>query len=48
MPAIPAGIEAMVFDFDGTLADTTPSHEQALRAAPQKLKHPLIEYATTL
>lgn len=35
MPAIPAGIEAMVFDFDGTLADTTPSHEQALRAALQ-------------
>jgi hypothetical protein len=35
VPAIPAGIEAMVFDFDGTLADTTPSHEQALRAALQ-------------
>ena len=35
MPAIPAGIEAMVFDFDGTLADTTRSHEQALRAALQ-------------
>lgn len=33
MPAIPAGIKALVFDFDGTLADTTPSHEQALRAA---------------
>ncbi len=33
VPAIPAGIEALVFDFDGTLADTTPSHEQALRAA---------------
>ena len=33
--AIPAGIEAMVFDFDGTLADTTPSHEQTLRAALQ-------------
>jgi HAD superfamily hydrolase (TIGR01509 family) len=35
VPAIPDGIEAMVFDFDGTLADTTPSHEQALRAALQ-------------
>jgi beta-phosphoglucomutase-like phosphatase (HAD superfamily) len=34
-PAIPDGIEAMVLDFDGTLADTTPSHEQALRAALQ-------------
>jgi HAD superfamily hydrolase (TIGR01509 family) len=30
---IPAGIEAVIFDFDGTLADTTTSHEQALRAA---------------
>lgn len=33
VPTIPAGIEAVVFDFDGALADTTPSHEQALRAA---------------
>jgi HAD superfamily hydrolase (TIGR01509 family) len=33
VPAIRAGIEAVVFDFDGTLADTTTSHEQALRAA---------------
>ncbi|MCM3920301.1 HAD family phosphatase [Frankia sp. AiPs1] len=33
LPAIPAGIKAVVFDFDGTLGDTTPSHEQALRAA---------------
>lgn len=33
LPAIPAGIEALIFDFDGTLADTTASHEQALRAA---------------
>ncbi|MFE9968671.1 HAD family hydrolase [Streptomyces sp. NPDC005525] len=32
---IPDGIEAVVFDFDGTLADTTPSHEDALRAALQ-------------
>jgi beta-phosphoglucomutase-like phosphatase (HAD superfamily) len=35
VPAIPAGIDAVIFDFDGTLADTTPSHEQALRAALQ-------------
>ena len=34
-PAILEGIGAVVFDFDGTLADTTPSHEQALRAALQ-------------
>jgi beta-phosphoglucomutase-like phosphatase (HAD superfamily) len=34
-PAIHDGIEAVVLDFDGTLADTTPSHEQALRAALQ-------------
>ncbi|MCE0536043.1 HAD family phosphatase [Kineosporia rhizophila] len=27
--------EAVVFDFDGTLADTTPAHEQALRTALQ-------------
>ncbi|MFE4333275.1 HAD family hydrolase [Streptomyces sp. NPDC056831] len=33
MPAIPDGVEAVIFDFDGTLADTTPSHEEALRAA---------------
>ncbi|WP_210435201.1 HAD family phosphatase [Saccharopolyspora sp. ASAGF58] len=33
MPAIPDGIEALILDFDGTLADTTPTHEQALRAA---------------
>ncbi|GAA2718494.1 MULTISPECIES: HAD family phosphatase [Streptomyces] len=32
-PAIPEGIEALILDFDGTLADTTDSHEQALRAA---------------
>jgi beta-phosphoglucomutase-like phosphatase (HAD superfamily) len=30
---IPADIEAVVFDFDGTLADTTRGHERALRAA---------------
>jgi beta-phosphoglucomutase-like phosphatase (HAD superfamily) len=35
VPAIPAGIDAVIFDFDGTLADTTPRHEQALRAALQ-------------
>ncbi len=34
-PAMLDGIGAVVFDFDGTLADTTPSHEQALRAALQ-------------
>jgi beta-phosphoglucomutase-like phosphatase (HAD superfamily) len=33
VPAIPDGIGGLVFDFDGTLADTTTSHEQALRAA---------------
>jgi beta-phosphoglucomutase-like phosphatase (HAD superfamily) len=33
VPAIRAGIEAVILDFDGTLADTTASHEQALRAA---------------
>jgi beta-phosphoglucomutase-like phosphatase (HAD superfamily) len=34
-PAIHEGIEAVVLDFDGTLADTTSGHEQALRAALQ-------------
>jgi beta-phosphoglucomutase-like phosphatase (HAD superfamily) len=34
-PAIHDGIEAVVLDFDGTLADTTPSHEQALSEALQ-------------
>lgn len=32
-PAILDGIAAVVFDFDGTLADTGASHEQALRDA---------------
>jgi beta-phosphoglucomutase-like phosphatase (HAD superfamily) len=32
-PAIRDGIEAVVLDFDGTLADTTPTHERALREA---------------
>src|SRR5262249_50046361 len=32
-PAVLDDIEAVVFDFDGTLADTMPSHEQALRDA---------------
>jgi HAD superfamily hydrolase (TIGR01509 family) len=32
-PAIPPGIEAIIFDFDGTLADTTDSHERALQKA---------------
>lgn len=27
------GLEAVIFDFDGTLADTTSGHEQSLRAA---------------
>lgn len=35
VPAIPDSVEAVIFDFDGTLADTTDSHEQALRAALQ-------------
>ncbi|GGU38482.1 HAD family hydrolase [Streptomyces violascens] len=34
-PVIPDGIEAVVFDFDGTLADTTANQEQSLRAALQ-------------
>ncbi|GAA2213321.1 HAD family hydrolase [Nonomuraea monospora] len=34
-PAIPDGIAALILDFDGTLADTTPRHEHALRAALQ-------------
>lgn len=32
-PAIPDGTAALLLDFDGTLADTTPSHERALRTA---------------
>ncbi|MGV9383616.1 HAD family hydrolase [Nonomuraea sp. NPDC003707] len=40
-PAISDGIEALILDFDGTLADTTPSHEQALRAALQPHGHDL-------
>ncbi|MGP3935311.1 HAD family hydrolase [Nonomuraea sp. KM88] len=32
-PAIPDDVDALVFDFDGTLANTTPIHEHALRAA---------------
>jgi beta-phosphoglucomutase-like phosphatase (HAD superfamily) len=35
VPAMPDGIKALVLDFDGTLADTTLNHEQALRAALQ-------------
>ncbi|MEU3355145.1 HAD family phosphatase, partial [Streptomyces sp. NPDC037389] len=35
---MPAGVEALVFDFDGTLADTTRGHEDALRAALQPHK----------
>ncbi|UJW28788.1 HAD family phosphatase [Saccharothrix sp. AJ9571] len=35
MPPIPDSVEAVMFDFDGTLAGTTDSHEQALRAALQ-------------
>lgn len=40
-PAICDGFEALIFDFDGTLADTTPSHEQALRMALQPHGHDL-------
>ncbi|MBF8187811.1 HAD family phosphatase [Nonomuraea sp. K274] len=32
-PAIPDDVDALVFDFDGTLANTTPVHEHALRLA---------------
>lgn len=35
LPALPHGVEAVIFDFDGTLANTTESHERALRAALQ-------------
>ncbi|MDW6057892.1 HAD hydrolase-like protein [Streptomyces sp. FXJ1.4098] len=34
-PAIPDGILAVIFDFDGTLADTMANQEQSLRAALQ-------------
>jgi HAD superfamily hydrolase (TIGR01509 family) len=34
-PALHGGIDAVILDFDGTLADTAPGHEQALRAALQ-------------
>lgn len=34
-PAIPGGTDVVVLDFDGTLADTSASREQALRAALQ-------------
>ncbi|MFM9462739.1 HAD family hydrolase [Streptomyces scabiei] len=34
-PGIPDGILAVIFDFDGTLADTTAIQEQSLRAALQ-------------
>jgi beta-phosphoglucomutase-like phosphatase (HAD superfamily) len=34
-PAVPDGVEALVLDFDGTLADTVDWHEDALRAALQ-------------
>ncbi|MDH6133823.1 beta-phosphoglucomutase-like phosphatase (HAD superfamily) [Kitasatospora sp. MAA4] len=33
VPAIPKGVEALILDFDGTLADTTAGHEDALRTA---------------
>ncbi|MFJ6140269.1 HAD family hydrolase [Kitasatospora sp. NPDC092286] len=33
VPAIPRGVEALILDFDGTLADTTGGHEEALRTA---------------
>ncbi|MBC9718429.1 HAD family phosphatase [Streptomyces sp. TRM66268-LWL] len=31
--ALPDDVSAVIFDFDGTLADTTPGHEAALREA---------------
>ncbi|MGW2105098.1 HAD family hydrolase [Streptomyces sp. NPDC001948] len=34
-PSLPDGILAVLFDFDGTLADTTANQEQSLRAALQ-------------
>ncbi|MEV7872591.1 HAD family phosphatase [Streptomyces sp. NPDC088124] len=34
-PAVPDGIGAVIFDFDGTLADTTTTQEHALRSALQ-------------
>lgn len=33
VPAIPSDIGALILDFDGTLADTTGGHEEALRTA---------------
>ncbi|MGV9269436.1 HAD family hydrolase [Kitasatospora sp. NPDC003701] len=33
VPAIPSDVEALILDFDGTLADTTGTHEEALRTA---------------
>lgn len=41
VPAIPDGLEALILDFDGTLADTTPRHERALRSALQPHGHNL-------
>jgi HAD superfamily hydrolase (TIGR01509 family) len=35
VPAIGKGVQALVLDFDGTLADTRRGHEDALRAALQ-------------
>ncbi|MEU0715624.1 HAD family phosphatase [Streptomyces lavendulocolor] len=34
-PAVPKGVEALILDFDGVLADTVGQHEDALRAALQ-------------
>ncbi|MFB8040516.1 HAD family hydrolase [Streptomyces hydrogenans] len=34
-PTVPKGVEALVLDFDGVLADTVGRHEAALRAALQ-------------
>lgn len=33
LAVVPDNVDALIFDFDGTLADTTPGHEEALRAA---------------
>lgn len=41
MPPIQEGVQALVLDFDGTLADTRSGHEDALRAALKPYGVPL-------